>query len=111
MVKPYGFKNENNPVKDTYELTIPETVVPIENPTGRQHRLARSIFKKRAARSLYAESLWSILYGIFGMAPARPPATFWPYCTYRHDQRGPCVKSISEIASSNGLFRLVFLDI
>ena len=63
MVKPYGFKNENNPVKDTYELTIPETVVPIENPTGRQHRLARSIFKKRAARSLYAESHWSILYG------------------------------------------------
>ena len=46
MVKPYGFKNENNHVKDTYELAIPETVVPIENPTGRQHRLARSIFLK-----------------------------------------------------------------
>ena len=76
MVKPYGFKNENNHVKDTYEMAILETVVPIGNPTGRQHRLARSIFKKRAARSLYAESHWSILYGIFGMVPARPPATF-----------------------------------
>ena len=30
---------------------------------------------------------------------------------YIHDQRGPWVKSISEIASSNGLFRPVFQDI
>jgi hypothetical protein len=44
MVKPYGFKNEINPVKNTYELIIPETVVPIENPIGHLHRPARSIF-------------------------------------------------------------------
>ena len=44
MVKTYGFKNEINPVTSTYELTIPETVVPIENPIGHLHRSARSIF-------------------------------------------------------------------
>ena len=31
--------------------------------------------------------------------------------TYKHDQRGPRVKPISEIATSNGLFRPVFQDI
>ena len=38
MAKPYGFKIENNPVKNTYELTIPETLVPIANPIGHLHR-------------------------------------------------------------------------
>ena len=44
MVKPYFFKTEINPVKNTYELTISETVVPIESPIGRLHRPAQSIF-------------------------------------------------------------------
>ena len=60
MVNPYGFKNENNPVKDTYELAIPQAVVPIENPTGRQHRLAAStgwlgLFFKNAPRAHYMQ--------------------------------------------------------
>ena len=56
MAKHYGFKNENNPVKNTYELTILETVVPIENPTGRLHRLARSILKNNAPRAHYMQN-------------------------------------------------------
>ena len=38
MLKFYGFQNEINPVKNTYELTIPETLVPIANPIGHLHR-------------------------------------------------------------------------
>ena len=44
MVEPYGFKNEINHVKNTYELATPETLVPIENPIGHLHRPARSVF-------------------------------------------------------------------
>ena len=51
MIKPYEFKNEINHVKNTYELTIPETLVPIENPF-RPPAPAGSvcILKKEAAR-------------------------------------------------------------
>ena len=38
MVKPYGVKNEIAGMKNTYELTIPDTLVPIENPIGHLHR-------------------------------------------------------------------------
>ena len=34
MVKPYGFKNEIVGMKNTYESTIPDILVPIENPIG-----------------------------------------------------------------------------
>ena len=34
IVKPYGVKNESTGMKITYELTIPDTLAPIENPTG-----------------------------------------------------------------------------
>ena len=34
MVKPYVFKTEINPVKNTYELAIPETLAPIKNRIG-----------------------------------------------------------------------------
>ena len=40
MLKPYEVKNETNPVKNTYELTIPGTLVPIGNPIGYLHRPA-----------------------------------------------------------------------
>ena len=118
MVKHYGFKNVMSPVKNTCELIIPETLVPIENPIGHLHRPARSIFKKRAARLLYAGFPHRVHGGhigptgvTFGEAPARQPATFWPRCHYRNDQRGPGVKSISDITLSNGLFGPVFQDI
>ena len=38
MVKPYEFKTEITPPKNTYELAIPDTLVPIENPLGHMHR-------------------------------------------------------------------------
>ena len=59
MVKPYGVKNEISPMKKTYGLAIPETLVPIENPIGHLHRPAKSVFKNkigRAARAQYIEN-------------------------------------------------------
>ena len=38
MVKPYGVKNEIAGMNNTYELTIFDTLVPIENPIGHLHR-------------------------------------------------------------------------
>ena len=44
MVKHYGIKNEINNVKNTYALTIPDNLVPIENPIGYLHRPVWSVF-------------------------------------------------------------------
>ena len=59
MVKHYGFKTKMNPVKNTYRLTIPDILVPIENPIGHLHRAGPVCFLKkrpRGARSLYSGS-------------------------------------------------------
>ena len=38
IIKTYGVKNEIAGMKNTYELTIPDTLVPIENPISHLHR-------------------------------------------------------------------------
>ena len=82
------FQNETNPVKNTYELTIPETLVPIGNPIGHLHRPAPSVFLKNAPRARYMQNHTGPRWGVtlvhggvtFGEAPARPPGTIWPHC-------------------------------
>ena len=44
VVKPYGVENEINHAKNIYELTIPDTLMPIENPTGHLPRVHRRCF-------------------------------------------------------------------
>ena len=82
MVNPYGFQNEINPVKNTYELTIPETLVPIENHIGHLHSRSGLLFLKkrgRAARAHYIEDLlwrhWSVTSATLWVGGGRLPHT------------------------------------
>ena len=98
-------------MKNTYELTIPETLVPIGNPIGHLHRPAPSVFLKTRRALVICRitlvhgggSLWSTVGSLLGRPLLGRLGQSGLTVNYRHDQMGPWVKSIREIAPSNGL--------